>query len=136
MSFQRETYSDNVRRRRPSLARRSELENSPPYGKTSSSTLRSLPYHQEIITRHLPDKPPRSNEDPPGLSHRPSNEVSGNRCTQTQLQKTFTGNHRRRTVTIQGLLYAKEMTFRERMARLQFSVTSPMDQCGQMQSTM
>ena len=29
-------------------------------------------------------------------------------------------------VTIRGLLYAKEMTFRERMARLQFSVTSPM----------
>ena len=33
-------------------------------------------------------------------------------------------------VTIRGLLYAKEMTFRERMARLQSSVTSPMTRRG------
>ena len=33
-------------------------------------------------------------------------------------------------VTIWGLLYAKEMTFRERMARLQFSITSPMARRG------
>ena len=35
-------------------------------------------------------------------------------------------------VTICGLLYAKEMTFKERMARLQLSVASPMVRCGRM----
>ena len=34
-------------------------------------------------------------------------------------------------VTIRGLLYAKEVTFRERMARLQSSVTSPRVRHGQ-----
>jgi hypothetical protein len=36
------------------------------------------------------------------------------------------------TVTIWGLLYAKEMTFRERMAQLQVSNTSPRVWCGWM----
>ena len=38
----------------------------------------------------------------------------------------------RNSVTIRGLLYAKEMTFRERMARLQFSDTLPMAWRGRM----
>ena len=35
---------------------------------------------------------------------------------------------------IWGLLYAKEMTFRERMAQLQLSVTSPTVQRGRMRA--
>ena len=38
-------------------------------------------------------------------------------------------------VMIRGLLYAKEMTFKERMAQLQVSVTSPGIRRGQIRRT-
>ena len=79
------------------MVRRSKLENSPPYGKTSSATLWSFSHCQKTITCHLSVIDPRNNENPPSLSCRPFDEVSGNRRTRTQLRKTATGDHRRRT---------------------------------------
>ena len=79
------------------MVRRSELENSSPYGEISSSMIRSLSHRQETITHHLSTNAPRNDEDPPSLPRGPSNKVPGNGSARTQLRKTPTGGHRRRT---------------------------------------
>ena len=77
------------------MARRSKFENSPPYGKISSSTLRPFPHRQETIACHLLIDTPCDNEDPPGLLRRSSNEILRNQRARTQLRKATAGDYRR-----------------------------------------
>ena len=78
------------------MVRRSESENPSPYGEISSLMVRPLFRCKKAITRHLPIDTSRNNEDSPGLSCGPPNEISRNRDTWTQLRKTPTGNCGRR----------------------------------------
>ena len=79
------------------MARRLELENSSSYGKISSSTIQPLPHRQEAITCYLSINTTRGDEDPPGLPRRPSDKISGNQGTRTQLQKTVARDRGRKT---------------------------------------
>ena len=78
------------------MARRTEPKDPSSNGEISSPTIRPLPYHQEVVTCHLSISAPHDNEDPPGVSCRPPDEVLRDGSTWTQLRKTPTGNHRRR----------------------------------------
>ena len=96
-NFQRETHSSDVRRRGPSVARRSELENTPPYGEISSSTIQPLPCRQKIVPSYLSPNAPRRDEGPSSFPCGPSNQISRDRSSRAQLQETATRDHTRRT---------------------------------------
>ena len=63
----------------------------------------------------------RQDGQPLGLRHRDTVNATVLQSVTVMQQTNQTNTHPSSSVTIRGLLYAKEMTFRERMARLQSS---------------